>query len=164
MWFIRIVIFHGGDVEQNTFLQKSKKYCRSLRINLLCASVIAFLPYSDFLGFKNPPWGKSSRSTGCASPRGTVGWWCPGCAPQWQLTEPRTLSSGWCTVWFPPPPRASWEEQLSLITSTTYHFCWRSNKYPRGYSIRRAWCWSVAGRSQPNLNTTKHTAQNNKTS
>ena len=55
----------------------------------------------------NPPWGRSSRSTGCASPRDTVGWWCPGCGLRWQLMEPRTLSSGWCTVWFLPLLRAS---------------------------------------------------------
>lgn len=35
-------------MERNTFLQKSKKYCRSLHINL-CASVKTFLPFSDFL-------------------------------------------------------------------------------------------------------------------
>lgn len=99
----------------------------------------------------NPPWGRSSRSTGCASPRDTVGSWCPGCGSQWQPTEPHTPSSGWCTAWCHPPRRASWEEAPWWTTSRTCRFCWRSNKGHRGCSTGRAWCWSAGGRSRPNL-------------
>lgn len=121
---------------------------------LYIAPLNLWLVIFSFKPDQNPPWERSSRSTGCASPQDTVGLWCPGCGSQWQLMELRTLSSGWRTVWCLPLLQASWEEEPSLTTSRTCHFCWHSNKGLQDCSTGRAWCWTAGDRSRPNLKTT----------